>query len=253
MILSSLNIHQDTIIATLKFSSSGSKLKDIYLPVNLNFGWWKMFNHYFAVALKLFFLLTPFFVLTMYLTMTAGMELKQQRTIAVKVTFVNVLVCYVIYFFGEYFFSVFGITLNAFRIAAGLILFISAIELINGQIKVPEADNLSDITVVPLSIPITIGPGTIGALLLMGTDSKGFVIKIVECLGIFTGAVVVGAMLYFGGNIERLMGRRNIKIMSKLTGLVLATMAMQMVLTGVINFLDLQNIVQEALSKAAQQ
>ncbi len=212
-----------------------------------------MLNYYFAVSMKLFFLLTPFFVLTMYLTMTANMELKKQRAIAVKVTLVNTLACYIIYFFGEFFFSVFGITLNAFRIGAGLILFLSAIDLLSGKAKEPDTDDSSDMVVVPLSIPITIGPGTTGALLLMGTDSNTFVLKMFDCLGILTGALMVGGMLFFGGNIERFMGRRNLKIMSKLTGLILATLAMQMVLTGVVNFFDIQGAVKEALLQTSRQ
>ncbi len=202
-----------------------------------------MIGQYFAVAAKLFFLLTPFFVLSIFLTMTSDMELAEKRRVAVRTSISNFCICIFVYFFGNFFFAFLGVTLDAFRVGAGLILLLSAIDLINGKVKAPDAGT-SDISVVPLSVPVTIGPGTMGALLLMGTDSDTFVLKAVDCAGVLTGVVAVASMLYFSDRVEKFLGRRNLAILGKLTGLILSTLAMQMIFTGIVNFFNINEIIE---------
>lgn len=82
--------------------------------------------------------------------------------------------------FGKWIFEAFDITLDAFRIGGGALLFLSAVGLVNGKVedKKPlavEDDSearISDIAVVPLAIPVTVGPGTIAALLVIGADAS---------------------------------------------------------------------------------
>lgn len=194
-----------------------------------------MIVHYISLTLKLFFLLTPFFALSIFLSMTSSMSEGEQRTIAKRTSYANFFTCCFVYFFGEYFFSLMGITLDAFRIGAGAVLFLSAISLINGKFKAPKTEN-SDIAVVPLSIPVTIGPGTIGTLLVLGAESTTIAIKITDCISILSAVGAVGLILYFSGTVDRFLGKRKIIIISKLTGLILSALAAQLIFTGIVNF-----------------
>ncbi|HSH69808.1 MAG TPA: MarC family protein, partial [Deferrisomatales bacterium] len=120
------------------------------------------------VYLKMFVILTPFFVLSAFLSLTAQCSRGERQRIAVKVTAAVGVLCFTLYLFGRYLFDLFGITLDAFRIGAGAVLFLSAISMIQGKAAVSTGRDEEDVAVVPLAIPITVGPGTIGALLVMG-------------------------------------------------------------------------------------
>ncbi len=198
-----------------------------------------MIVHFIALTLKLFFLLTPFFALSIFLSMTSSMAEIEQKNIARRTAFASLCTCCFVYFFGEFFFSLMGITLDAFRIGAGAVLFLSAITLINGKFKAPKNES-GDIAVVPLSIPVTIGPGTMGTLLVLGAESSTITTKIIDCVSILSAVAAVGTMLYFSSTVDRLLGKRNIVIISKLTGLILSALAAQLIFTGIVNFFKLE-------------
>lgn len=190
-----------------------------------------------SIWIKLFFLLTPFFVLTMFLSLTQDLSPGERRMAAVRLTFDVVIICFVLYFLGEAIFSVFGITLDAFRIGAGVLLFLSAVDLVRGTEKPLQRDGPGGYIVVPLAIPITVGPATTGALLVMGAEVTTAWEKIVGC-GALVGAVLsVGVLLFLATTMERVIGHTGLRILSRLTGLVLSALAAQMVFTGARHFL----------------
>ena len=78
---------------------------------------------FIATFLKMFFIMTPFFVLSVFLTVTTDATAKERKALAIKVTISVIIICLVLLFFGKNIFDIFGITLDAFRIAAGALLF----------------------------------------------------------------------------------------------------------------------------------
>jgi multiple antibiotic resistance protein len=76
-------------------------------------------DFFISTFLKLFFLMTPFFVLTMFLTMTKDATKEERKALALKVTMSVTIASLVLLFFGKHIFTLFGITLDAFRIGAG--------------------------------------------------------------------------------------------------------------------------------------
>lgn len=196
---------------------------------------------FFATFLKMFFIMTPFFVLSVFLTMTSDATIKEKRSLAIKVTFSVIIVSLVLLFFGKHIFSIFGITLDAFRIGAGALLFLSAVELVKGSkddAKETQKE-LSEIAVVPLSIPVTIGPGTIGILLVMGASFNDTSSLVVGSIALVSAVLVIGVMLYSSTVIERLVGKQGLLVISKITGLFLAALSAQIIFTGIKNFLGL--------------
>lgn len=186
--------------------------------------------------LKFFFLLTPFFVVSMFLAMTAGWDEKARRVLARRVTGAVILICVTLFLFGTYVFEIFGITLDAFRVGAGVLLFLSGLSLTRGEIVRP-VDGDGGIAVVPLAIPVTVGPATTGALLVMSGELGPMRDRIVAGSAMLTAALVVGLLLLLAGAMERRLGRTGLAILSKLTGLILASMAAQMIFTGIRNLL----------------
>lgn len=189
------------------------------------------------VYLKLFMILTPFFVMSAFLSLTRGCSAGQRQRIALKVTLAVVVSTFVLYLFGKHIFALFGITLDAFRIGAGAVLFLSAIAMIQGRTTVSPGDAEGDVAVVPLAIPITVGPGTIGALLVMGAGLETFTERLVASLALLAAVLTVGGMLFMAGRFEGLLGERGLVILTKLTGLFVSAIAAQIFFTGLKNFL----------------
>lgn len=196
---------------------------------------------FISTFLKMFFIMAPFFALTVFLTVTQEATTKEKKTLAVKVTISTIIASLILLFFGKHIFSVFGITLDAFRIGAGALLFLTAIELVKGSkdsAKVGDKDILQ-LAVVPLSIPVIVGPGTIGILLVMGATFENTSSMLTGSLALISAVLVIGFMLYSSSIFERMMGKQGLLVLSKITGLILAALSAQIVFTGIKNFLEL--------------
>jgi multiple antibiotic resistance protein len=189
------------------------------------------------VLIKFFFLLGPFFVVSMFLSMTRGQTPARQRQIATRVTVAVLITCLVLYFFGNFLFDVLGITVDAFRVGAGVLLFLLAVKLVYGRDDNVEAQD-GEISVVPLAIPFTVGPATTGALLVMGAEVHQTWERVIGCLALCSAVLMAGIMLHLATAIERLLGDRGLRILSKLTGLMLAALAAQIVFTGIRNLMS---------------
>ncbi len=192
-----------------------------------------------SIFIKLFFLFTPFFVLTMFLSLTREMTRPEQKKMVLRVTLAVLCVTFIIYFLGNTIFGIFGITLDAFRIGAGSLLFLSAVELVRGKAgkKIDHDPADGDLSVVPLAIPITVGPATVGALLIMGANQPHLTDKLIGCTALTAAVLSVGLILFMATSIERIIGKVGIIILSKITGLILSALAAQIIFTGIKNFL----------------
>lgn len=198
-----------------------------------------MITEIIGVFIKFFFLMTPFFVLSMFIAVTNGATPRERHIVALKTTVALWVLSILLYFGGNWAFGTMGITIDAFRIGAGSILMVSAIELVLGKNKggnMPDK-NEGDVAVVPLAIPYALGPGTIGALLVMGGEEINFSAKIAHVSGISAAIIAIGVILFAGVSIEKIIGKQGINILSKITGLVLASIAGQVIFTGIKNFL----------------
>ena len=122
-------------------------------------------------------------------------------------------------------------------IGAGCLLFLSAVQMVHGNDSAPASERQGAISVVPLAIPITVGPGTTGALLVMGAELQQNWQVFVGCAALATAVICVGVLLFSAASIEHLIGKKGITILSKLTGLMVSALAAQIVFTGIKNFL----------------
>ena len=156
-----------------------------------------------GVLVKIFVLMAPFFVLSVFAGVTDGMPLRARKNLALRTT------------------------------AAILILVRGAVGGIRaGGEQSGGPDN--DPAVVPLATPTAVGPGTIGALLVMGVGSQGEPKRILlELAGIVLAIALIGLMLYYANAIETLLKRRGLAVLSKLTGLFLVALAVQLIAAGI--------------------
>ena len=189
--------------------------------------------------IKFFFLFAPFFVVSMFLALTRNDTPAERRSTANKAVLAAACAALVLFFFGNTLFEILGITIDSFRIGAGILLFLSAISLVKEGVRsnaqVPDAPR-EDASVVPLAIPTIIGPATIGAILVYGSELQG--VDLAWGLsGMFLALIALLILLHGASWLEKLLGNTGLNILSKVTGLVLAAMASQIVLTGVTGFM----------------
>ena len=199
-------------------------------------------SHFIGTAVRLTLLCTPFFVLSVFFSITGDLKLEEKRTLARRTATAVLIAAFVIYLFGGLIFNYLGITLNAFRIGAGLVLMLSGIELVRSS-GVPKGRDLggdNDVSVVPLAIPVTLGPGTIGALLEMGANEGNLVTKLNDCGAIAIASAVLFVVLYFSDTLARLLKGKGIVIVTKLTGMYLVALAAEIIFNGISGFLNLK-------------
>lgn len=193
--------------------------------------------------LRMFVLLAPFFAVSMFLKMSEGMERADRRRAACRCGLTVLIAIFVCYFFGRPLFSIMGITLASFQIGAGSTLFISSILMILGtgrrEIQPTKTTNHEDdFAVVPLALPIIVGPGTIGTLMVWGTQQTIWINRSTTCLAMLLAAITIFIFLLLAERIERLIGQKLLAIMTKVTALILTAIAAQIIFTGVRSMLS---------------
>ncbi len=185
---------------------------------------------------KIFFILTPFFVMSVFLVMSKDWNQKERKKLAFKVGMAVMVLNLSMFYLGNYIFMLFGITIDAFRVGAGILLFLSAISIVKGEISESKSSS-TDMAIVPLAIPVTVGPGTIGMLLVLSGEMNTFNEKIISTLAMVSASLILGFLLSISVQIERIIGEKGISILSKITGLFVASVASQLVVTGIKNLL----------------
>ncbi len=194
---------------------------------------------FFATTAKLFALMTPPVVLSAYLSATKNYDGPRKKRTARRTSLAVFILGVALYFLGEPLFAIFGITLDAFRIGAGTLLFLSAVALMNESASHPYiASDEDDTSIVPLAVPLCLGPATIGTIMVMGAANGTWTQMLVGALSLAVASSGIYITLRCAGGMARALGRTGIAVMSKLTGLLLAAIAAQVVFTGIRGFMS---------------
>ncbi|HET8850018.1 MAG TPA: MarC family protein [Marinobacter sp.] len=200
-----------------------------------------LLSTYLSSTVRFLFLLAPFFVVTMFLALTRGLPAAEKSSIIRRACVSAFVLGVLLFFAGPILFSAVGITLNSFRIGAGSLLFLTAISLVtngtrNHATGLPDEDR-DDIAVVPLAVPVMIGPATIGAILVYGAELKSVPEVAGGLFGLVSGLLILAVLLHLSGYLERALGKTGLNILSKISGLILSAMAAEIVMSGIAGFM----------------
>lgn len=197
----------------------------------------------FVSALVTFFvIIDPPGCAPIFASLTGGAPAAHRRSMAFRSTFVAALILFMFAVFGEAFLGALGISLEAFRVAGGIMLFLIALEMVfekRTERREHRAEDVKahpeheDISIFPMAIPMIAGPGSIASVMLMTARSNG----IEESLTVLTALAVVllvnlGALLA-AGPIMRVLGYRVEAMITRILGVVLAALAAQFVIDGI--------------------
>ncbi len=191
-----------------------------------------------GTSIKLYALMTPPAVLSAFISSTKLFSEEQKARTALKTSLAIFTIGVTLYLFGPHLFGLFGFTLDAFRIGAGVLLFLTAISLMNDDgSRESHQHEGNDISVVPLAIPLGMGPASIGAVMVMGASAHSVREMVVGVTALLVAALGMYALLRLADVVARVLRRTGIAVLSKLTGLLLAAIAAQVIFTGIQAFM----------------
>jgi len=191
-----------------------------------------------SIALKLFALFAPPLALTAFLDGTAGYSPARKRRTAHKASVTVFMMGTLLFFWGRELFDIFGFTLDAFRIGAGALLFLTAVSLMRSSGHHPIADSADDdISVVPLAVPIVMGPATIGTLMVLGAEPAAPGGRLAGVLALLAATAGLWILLLSAEKIQKILGHAGLSILTRITGLLLAAISAQLVFDGIRNFM----------------
>jgi len=174
--------------------------------------------------------------------LTAGATNAHARAMAVRAVFVATLILLVFALFGEALLSALGITLESFRIAGGIMLFLIALEMVfekrterreERAQKIRETPEVEDISIFPMAMPMIAGPGSIASVMLLMSKSRGLEQSLVVLGAMLSILLLTLVALIAAGPLMRLVGAKVEAVITRLLGVLLAALAAQFVIDGI--------------------
>lgn len=192
-------------------------------------------EHFFVTAVKILVLLNPCAVLSTYLALTQGATNGERKRVVLQCGIAVMLAGTLLFFSGGIIFRLLDINPDVFRVGGGIILLICAVSMVwgSGEREQHPENPESNIAVVPLAIPMAVGPGTSAGLIVIGMESPTWEMRCINLGALLLAAATLTFMLTAGGRAERVLGRQGMAVFGKLTGLFLSAIAAKMILDGV--------------------
>ena len=192
----------------------------------------------------LFIIIDPPGLAPVFIALTQGMAPAKRRAIAVRACVVAAILMMVFLLSGEAVLSFIGISMDAFRIAGGILLFLTALDMLFQRRQARRQDSAAeghaehedDPSVFPLALPLIVGPGAITTVILLAGSAQGATdLGIIAAVVLSVIAIVFVAFLAAPA-IEHALGKTGLNIVTRLLGMLLAALAVQFVLDGLRGF-----------------
>jgi multiple antibiotic resistance protein len=202
---------------------------------------------FFMVFGALFSVMNPLGTVPIFTSLTTENTNKERQKIALK-TSLNVLVILLISFFvGDYLLNFFGITLNALKIAGGLIITTSGFALLTGEFtkhKGMKRDGIQkdiatreEISLTPLALPMIAGPGTISLLITYNKEYFGIENVIIIVIAMFMVTLIIFLILNSSQLIVKLLGASGINALSRIIGFIVIALGIEFIISAVSDLL----------------
>lgn len=188
---------------------------------------------------SVFFLVDPFAAVPPFLAMTSNADQAWRRRMAKRASFTCFLVLTVFALAGSFIFKMFGISLESFEIAGGLVLLLIGLDMMQarrstqeGTQETEEALQKQDVGITPVGVPLLAGPGAISTVMVLMGASTTAVHAIPVICAIAVTAFASYLILSSGEQVRKRLGETGIRIMMRIMGLLLTALAVQFVISG---------------------
>ena len=169
----------------------------------------------------------------------------ERRAMAFKASVVAGVIILAFGLFGRALLTRLGISLDSFRVAGGILLFLIALDMVfarsSGSKETPdeekEAQQREDISVFPLAIPLIAGPGTLASIMILASDAHGSPVLLSAVFLVTAGVLLLCYLaLRLSGQIARIIGLTGVHVVTRVLGVLLGALAVQYVADGIRGF-----------------
>ena len=202
---------------------------------------------FLSAFVTLFVVIDPPGCAPIFASLTGGASDRQRRAMVLRSTLIASALLFLFALVGEAVLTTLGISLDAFRIAGGIMLFLIALEMVfekRTERREGRADEISrkaaeeqrpveDISVFPMAIPMIAGPGSIATVMLLVSRSHGIDETLVVLAALAAVMILTLAALYAAGPIMRVLGPKLEAMITRILGVLLAALAAQFVIDGI--------------------
>ena len=197
-----------------------------------------------AAFTTMFIILDPPGLAPVFIALTQGMTASQRRTIAIRACVVSACLMLLFLFLGEAVLGFIGISMDAFRIAGGILLFLTALDMLFQKRQARREENAAegqaehhdDPSVFPLALPLIVGPGAITTIILLAGEAQGAA-DFGAIAGVLLAVLLITFLAFLAApGIERVLGKTGLNIVTRVLGMLLAALAVQFVLDGLRGF-----------------
>ncbi len=197
----------------------------------------------------LFAIVNPVAIVPIFEAVTEGFDDEMRRRVINKICLVALIVFLIFGLFGRWIFSVYGITIPAFKIAGGLLLFSVAFDMLHGktsQTRWTKEDRQSieeaeEVGIVPLGIPLFAGPGSITIIMILISESLGNG-NMMNLVAVFVAIALTMLISYLllrnSHKVFRFMGKSGATAFTRIMGILLSAVAVSFVLSGSLQFVE---------------
>jgi multiple antibiotic resistance protein len=205
--------------------------------------WWQ---RHVSEFVTLFLVINPFGVLPVFLSLAGKLNPRAQRKLALDAVAISFVVLVFFVFAGAFLLEQMGISIRAFQISGGILLFLVALEMLRGEAytnaQLARQGALA-LAVYPLAIPKIAGPGAMLTVVLLTDDDRFNLTGQMLTVGVLAGVLAITFfILLASGPISRLIGTAGVSVISRVMGMLLAALAVSMVLSAVGGWLDLPKL-----------
>ena len=186
------------------------------------------------------FLVDPIAVLPAFLAITEGETPGARRVTARRACVYATAILVAFAAGGAAIFKMFGVTLNAFRIAGGLILWLVAIDMLRGERRtqeghpeIAEGQGKEDVAITPLAMPMLAGPGAISTVMVLAAQARTPARGAVVYGAIVMTMLITWVLLRISDRLFARLGQTGVRVVTRLMGLLLAAVAVQFIISGV--------------------
>lgn len=189
-----------------------------------------------------FVVVEPISLIPLFAGLTVGSSDGYKRKMACKAAVIALCICVLFAVGGARFLNIMGISLSSFRIAGGTLLFLIALEMVFARSSgtkstVPEkeeAKTREDISVFPLAFPFIAGPGALATILLTAGETSNNRLLFAGFLGVVALVLVIcWALMLATPRLMNVLGVTGANVMSRLSGVILAALAVQFIIDGI--------------------
>jgi len=190
---------------------------------------------------SIFFIVDPFAVVPTFLAMTERDTPEHRRLLARRGAWTCAIALIAFALGGSLIFTIFGITIGAFKIAGGVLMGLNALDMVQArrsqQRETPaekaEGIQKEDIGIMPLGIPMLAGPGAISTVMVLALGTKGPLVTAAVYVSIILTALISYWVLAAATLVERRLGQTGMRILTRVMGLVLCAIAVQFIIDGI--------------------